>query len=96
MMVTAQIGGPRTKSGVLLRKLRGVRAGVVGAVWIGGLMDWGARMDSYDSATREIPKSTGFSSTRGTVCYVDPEYSISGGLSGKRDVYSYGVLLLVG
>ncbi|XWS48362.1 hypothetical protein CRYUN_Cryun13aG0069700 [Craigia yunnanensis] len=59
---------------------------------------WRARRNSNDSFSGEIPKSGGISSTpstRGTVCYVAPEYGGGGDLSEKCDVYSFGVLLLV-
>ncbi|KAJ4706139.1 Receptor-like serinethreonine-protein kinase [Melia azedarach] len=57
-----------------------------------------ARHNSFDSASGEIPKSGGITSTpsmRGTVCYIAPEYGAGGDLSEKCDVYSFGVLLLV-
>ncbi|KAL3521471.1 hypothetical protein ACH5RR_019620 [Cinchona calisaya] len=68
--------------------------------WLDGLSGdlWRARRNSYDSASGEIPKSGGISSTpsmRGTLCYIAPEYGIGGDLSEKCDVYSFGVLLLV-
>lgn len=68
--------------------------------WLDGLSGdlWRARRNSYDSASGEIPKSGGISSTpsmRGTVCYIAPEYGVGGDLSEKCDVYSFGVLLLV-
>lgn len=68
--------------------------------WLDGFSTdlWRARRNSYDSASGEIPKSGGISSTpsmRGTVCYIAPEYGIGGDLSEKCDAYSYGVLLLV-
>ncbi|MED6187400.1 hypothetical protein PIB30_076096 [Stylosanthes scabra] len=68
--------------------------------WLEGLSGdlWRTRRNSFDSASGEIPKSGGVSSTpsmRGTVCYVAPEYGYSGDVSEKCDVYSFGVLLLV-
>uniref|UniRef100_A0A5B6ZBT1 Protein kinase domain-containing protein n=1 Tax=Davidia involucrata TaxID=16924 RepID=A0A5B6ZBT1_DAVIN len=78
--------------------------GSVGSVdwWLDGLSGelWKARRNSHDSASGEIPKSGGISSTpsmRGTVCYVAPEYGGGGAgdVSEKCDVYSFGVLFLV-
>ncbi|XP_028063666.1 receptor-like serine/threonine-protein kinase At4g25390 isoform X1 [Camellia sinensis] len=68
--------------------------------WLDGLSGelWRGHRNSYDSASGEIPKSGGISSTpsmRGTVCYIAPEYGGGGDLSEKCDVYSFGVLLLV-
>ncbi|KAH1207048.1 Receptor-like serine/threonine-protein kinase [Glycine max] len=69
--------------------------------WMDGLSGelWrGRRNNSFDSASGEIPKSGGVSSTpsmRGTVCYVAPECGYGGEVSEKSDVYSFGVLLLV-
>ncbi|RDX84578.1 Receptor-like serine/threonine-protein kinase, partial [Mucuna pruriens] len=69
--------------------------------WLDGLSGelWrGRRNNSFDSASGEIPKSGGVSSTpsmRGTVCYVAPECGYGGDVSEKCDVYSFGVLLLV-
>ncbi|KRH38666.1 hypothetical protein GLYMA_09G150100v4 [Glycine max] len=69
--------------------------------WMDGLSGelWrGRRNNSFDSASGEIPKSGGVSSTpsiRGTVCYVAPECGYGGEVSEKCDVYSFGVLLLV-
>ncbi|XAR66183.1 Non-specific serine/threonine protein kinase [Bertholletia excelsa] len=68
--------------------------------WLDGLSGelWRARHNSQDSASGEMPKSGGISSTpsmRGTVCYIAPEYGGGGDLSEKCDVYSFGVLLLV-
>ncbi|XP_057476522.1 LOW QUALITY PROTEIN: receptor-like serine/threonine-protein kinase At4g25390 [Actinidia eriantha] len=68
--------------------------------WLDGLSGelWRARGNSHDSASGEIPKSGGISSTpsmRGTVCYIAPECGGGGDLSEKCDVYSFGVLLLV-
>ncbi|KAL7003243.1 hypothetical protein U1Q18_004401 [Sarracenia purpurea var. burkii] len=68
--------------------------------WLEGLSGelWRARGNSHDSASGEMPKSGGISSTpsmRGTVCYIAPEYGGGGDLSEKCDVYSFGVLLLV-
>lgn len=69
--------------------------------WLDGLSGelWrGRRNTSHDSASGEIPKSGGISSTpsmRGTVCYVAPEYGFGENPSDKCDVYSFGVLLLV-
>lgn len=69
--------------------------------WMDGLSGelWrGRRNNSFDSASGEIPKSGGVSSTpsmRGTVCYVAPECGYGGDVSEKCDVYSFGVLLLV-
>ncbi|XP_072093957.1 receptor-like serine/threonine-protein kinase At2g45590 [Arachis hypogaea] len=68
--------------------------------WLEGLSGdlWRTRRNSFDSASGEIPKSGGVSSTpsmRGTVCYVAPEYGYSGDVSENCDVYSFGVLLLV-
>ncbi|KAK7380211.1 hypothetical protein VNO78_32711 [Psophocarpus tetragonolobus] len=69
--------------------------------WMEGLSGelWrGRRNNSFDSASGEIPKSGGVSSTpsmRGTVCYVAPECGYGGDVSEKCDVYSFGVLLLV-
>ncbi|XP_027924507.1 receptor-like serine/threonine-protein kinase At4g25390 isoform X1 [Vigna unguiculata] len=69
--------------------------------WMDGLSGelWrGRRNNSFDSASGEIPKSGGVSSTpsmRGTVCYVAPECGYGGDVTEKSDVYSFGVLLLV-
>ncbi|KAF3433081.1 hypothetical protein FNV43_RR24183 [Rhamnella rubrinervis] len=69
--------------------------------WLDGLSGelWRARRDTNNnSASGEIPKSGGISSTpsmRGTVCYVAPEYGYGENASDKCDVYSFGVLLLV-
>ncbi|CAJ1952570.1 unnamed protein product [Sphenostylis stenocarpa] len=69
--------------------------------WMDGLSGelWrGRRNNSFDSASGEIPKSGGVSSTpsmRGTVCYVAPECGYGGDVTEKCDVYSFGVLLLV-
>lgn len=69
--------------------------------WMDGLSGelWrGRRNNSFDSASGEIPKSGGVSSTpsmRGTVCYVAPECGYGEDVSEKCDVYSFGVLLLV-
>ncbi|XP_020204541.1 receptor-like serine/threonine-protein kinase At2g45590 [Cajanus cajan] len=69
--------------------------------WMDGLSGelWrGRRNNSFDSASGEIPKSGGVSSTpsmRGTVCYVAPECGYGGDVSEKCDVYSFGVVLLV-
>ncbi|KAH7853469.1 hypothetical protein Vadar_002819 [Vaccinium darrowii] len=63
--------------------------GISGELWRGG---------GHESASGDIPKSGGVSSTpsmRGTVCYVAPEYGGNGVISEKCDVYSYGVLMLV-
>lgn len=44
----------------------------------------------------EIPNSVGSTfSTRGTVCYIAPEYGYGMDVSEKCDVYSFGVLMLV-
>ncbi|XP_062007963.1 LOW QUALITY PROTEIN: receptor-like serine/threonine-protein kinase At4g25390 [Rosa rugosa] len=62
--------------------------------WLDGIR----RNASNNSASGEIPKSCGMSSTpsmRGTVCYVAPEYGFGGDPSELCDVYSFGVLLLV-
>ena len=81
---------------------RSSRGGSKGSVdwWLDGLSGelWRARRNSHDSASGEIPKSGGISSTpsmRGTMCYVAPEYGGGGDVSEKCDVYSFGVLLLV-
>ncbi|PON88049.1 Serine/threonine protein kinase [Trema orientale] len=69
--------------------------------WLDGLsgeLRRGRRNGSHDSASGEIPKSGGYSSTpsmRGTVCYVAPETGFGGNPSEKCDVYSFGVSLLV-
>ncbi|KAL5744459.1 hypothetical protein ACOSQ2_027575 [Xanthoceras sorbifolium] len=68
--------------------------------WLEGLSGDLSRafQNSYDSASGEIPKSGGITSTpsmRGTVCYAAPEYGGGGDISEKCDVYSFGVLLLV-
>lgn len=56
------------------------------------------RNGNNDSASVEIPRSGGFSSTpsmRGTVCYVAPETGFGENASERCDVYSFGVSLLV-
>lgn len=64
--------------------------------WLDGILRNGN--GSNNSASGEIPKSCGMSSTpsmRGTVCYVAPEYGFGGDPSELCDVYSFGMLLLV-
>ncbi|KAM7504675.1 hypothetical protein LguiB_003579 [Lonicera macranthoides] len=84
------------------KKRRSRSRGSRGSVdwWLDGLSGelWRSRHNSHDSVSGDIAKSGGISSTpsmRGTVCYIAPEYSGSGDLSEKCDVYSFGVLLLV-
>lgn len=85
------------------KKNRSMSWGSKGSIdwWLDGLSGelWrGRRNTSHDSASGEIPKSGGISSTpsmRGTVCYVAPEYGFGENPSDKCDVYSFGVLMLV-